>query len=73
MKVRYHDVRRNEALEEKISVSMARCPEDVLREADIVSVHLPLNDGTRHFLNERRLGYMKESAILVNTSRGTGD
>lgn len=42
----------------------------VLRESDIVSLHIPLNKETRGFMNSRRLSMMKEGAILVNTARG---
>lgn len=41
-----------------------------LREADVVSVHTPLTDATRHLINRARIGMMKEDAILVNTARG---
>jgi phosphoglycerate dehydrogenase-like enzyme len=36
----------------------------------VVSLHLPLNDETRHLINAERIAQMKSSAILVNTSRG---
>jgi glyoxylate reductase len=42
----------------------------LLREADFVSVHLPLTPLTRHFIGERELNLMKKMAILINTSRG---
>jgi len=42
----------------------------VLRESDVVSLHLGLNDETRGLLDGRRLGAMKRGAILVNTARG---
>lgn len=42
----------------------------VLREADIVTMHTPLNDATRYLIDEPQLKLMKPSAILVNTSRG---
>ena len=45
-------------------------PEDVLREADCVSVHTVLDDSTHHLINAERLALMKANAILVNTSRG---
>ena len=41
-----------------------------LAEADLVTVHTPLTDETRHLIDARRLGLMKPSAVLVNTSRG---
>ena len=44
--------------------------EQLLEEADVVSLHLPLDDGTHHLINGDRLRLMKTNAILVNTSRG---
>ena len=41
-----------------------------LREADYVSLHLPLNDETRHIIEDRRLRLMKPGAFLINVSRG---
>jgi glyoxylate reductase len=42
----------------------------LLRQSDVVSLHLPLDDGTRRLLDSRRLALMKSTAVLVNTSRG---
>jgi len=44
--------------------------DDVMRQADVVSVHLALSDQSRNLLNEARLRLMKKSAYLVNTARG---
>lgn len=44
--------------------------EQLLREADIVSLHCPLMDATHHLMNEQTLNQMKRGAMLVNTSRG---
>lgn len=41
-----------------------------LREADFVSVHTPLTEQTRHLLDAGRIGLMKPTAVVVNTSRG---
>jgi len=45
-------------------------PEDVAREADIVSVHVALNADTRAFLNTEFFSAMKEGAYFINTARG---
>jgi lactate dehydrogenase-like 2-hydroxyacid dehydrogenase len=44
--------------------------ETLLREADFVSLHVPLDGSTRHLINETTLAQMKPTAVLVNTSRG---
>ncbi|PHS78208.1 MAG: phosphoglycerate dehydrogenase [Rhodospirillaceae bacterium] len=44
--------------------------EDVLRRADVVSLHLPLDDSTRGMISAQCLSYMKHDAILINTCRG---
>lgn len=43
---------------------------EALALADVVSVHLPLTDETRHLLDAERLAHMRSDAILVNTARG---
>ncbi len=44
--------------------------DELLAESDIVTLHCPLNDETRHIINKEKLQMMKPSAYLVNTARG---
>lgn len=47
------------------------CPfEEVIWQADVISLHLPLNEQTRHIIDRKALAEIKPGAILVNTSRG---
>ncbi|MEQ2472262.1 2-hydroxyacid dehydrogenase [Laedolimicola intestinihominis] len=42
----------------------------LFRESDFISLHCPLTDETHHMVDEKRFAIMKDSAILINTSRG---
>ncbi|MCP9439418.1 MAG: D-glycerate dehydrogenase [Nitrospira sp.] len=44
--------------------------EQVLAEADFVSLHVPLTEATHHMIGPRELSLMKQTAILINTARG---
>lgn len=44
--------------------------ENLLKEADFVSLHVPLNDQTKHLISKPQLSMMKKTAILINTARG---
>jgi phosphoglycerate dehydrogenase-like enzyme len=44
--------------------------EDLLKSADVVSIHVPLLDSTRDLIGEKELRSMKSSAVLINTARG---
>ncbi len=69
MKVVYYDVARNEAFEKEFGATYVSL-EDLLAQSDFVSIHVPLLPSTKHLLNRERLGLMKKTAYLVNTSRG---
>ena len=45
--------------------------EEAFREADIVSLHLPLTDATHHFVDESLIKLMKPTAVLINVARGS--
>ncbi|MSR71442.1 MAG: D-glycerate dehydrogenase [Candidatus Taylorbacteria bacterium] len=70
MSVVYYDIVRNEKLEQDFNAVFYPTVEEVLRVADVVSIHVPLTDATHHLMNEARFGLMKKTAYLVNTSRG---
>ncbi|HEY8477854.1 MAG TPA: 2-hydroxyacid dehydrogenase [Chloroflexota bacterium] len=66
----YFDVRRlPRADEEALGLVYAEL-DDLLRAADIVTLHLPLLPSTRNLLSRERIGRLKPNAIVVNTARG---
>jgi phosphoglycerate dehydrogenase-like enzyme len=70
MRVAYYDiVRLSEDAEDALGVRFHLLRE-LLRTSDVVSLHVPLNDSTRHMIGEKELALMKPSAILINTCRG---
>ncbi len=71
MKTIYYDKYRRppSATERDLGVEF-REREEVIRESDILSLHLPLTDETRGMIGEGELSRMKKSAILINTARG---
>jgi lactate dehydrogenase-like 2-hydroxyacid dehydrogenase len=70
MPVIYYDVKRNEQFEKEFGAEYRENLDDVFREADFISLHVPLLPSTHHLVDARRLALMKKSAYLVNTSRG---
>ena len=44
--------------------------EKLLRDADVISVHTPLNESTHHLINSTNLNFMKKNAIIINAARG---
>lgn len=67
--VAYDPHARTETL---VDLHVVRCEslDDLLAEADVVSLHAPFNESTRHLINETTLQQMKPGSILINTSRG---
>jgi len=85
MNLLYYDIHPNRRLSETIAryaaylkarglppVTCRRTAtvEELLQQADVVSLHTVLDDNTHHLINAERLGLMKKNAVLINTSRG---
>ncbi len=70
MRLLYTDVQRGpEAVERELGVTFVE-KDTLLREADFVTIHVPLFPETRHYIGDRELALMKPTAILVNAARG---
>jgi glyoxylate reductase len=69
VKIIYSDIVPNVELEKCFCVERKETAE-ILREADIVTLHVPLLPSTKHLIDTENLAMMKKSAFLVNTSRG---
>ncbi len=69
MNVIYYDEDRKRDLERELGVRYSPLKE-LLTESDYVSLHIPLTSSTRHMIGKRELTMMKETAFLINTSRG---
>ena len=69
MSVLVHDVAQTSLtdLPEGVTITDA---DDLLRTADVVSLHLPLDASTRGWLDSRRVARLKDGAVVVNTARG---
>lgn len=70
MTILYYDVARNEKIEKEYGAVYFDNVEKLLPQVDVVSLHVPLFDSTRHLINESRLHMMKPTSFLINTSRG---
>ena len=70
MRVIYFDVLRLSEAEEDAVGARFRLLDEVLAQSDIVSLHVPLLDSTRHLIAARELGLMQKHAYIINTSRG---
>ena len=69
MAVRYHA--RHAMADSSLSAGWkSRSLQDLLGEADIVTIHVPLTPATHHLIGARELAWMKPTAFLINTARG---
>ena len=56
-------------VETELAITRVDLP-DLLRRSDIVSLHVPINDDTRHMISAEQLSLMKSNALIINTCRG---
>lgn len=69
MNVIYYDMQRNESFEKEFNAKYASTDE-ILRNADFISIHVPLLPSTKHLIGYKQFLMMKKTAYLINTSRG---
>jgi lactate dehydrogenase-like 2-hydroxyacid dehydrogenase len=69
MKIIYSDVQRDPAFEKSLGARFVD-KATLLKESDFLSLHVPLNADTRHYIGENELKAMKPTAVLINASRG---
>jgi len=70
MRVIVYDVVRQEREAKKIGARFAKDLDELLRRADVVSIHVPLDEMTYHMFNRETFEKMKRGVVVVNTSRG---
>lgn len=70
VKVIYHDIRKADPETESQLKTQAVSFDDLLSHSDVLSIHTPLTDSTRHIIDADALSKMKKNAILINTARG---
>jgi D-3-phosphoglycerate dehydrogenase len=70
MKVLIYDIFQDEAFAKQWGFTYVPLAE-LLKQADFISIHIPLNASTRHLIGARELQLMKKNALLVNVSRGS--
>ena len=69
-KVLYNDVSKMKQEDENALGIKFSTREEIIEKSDIISLHCPLTDDTRHMINDRAVNKMKNGVILINTARG---
>lgn len=68
--VLYNDVSKMKQEDENTLGIKFSTREEIIEKSDIISLHCPLTDDTRHMINDRTVNKMKNAVILINTARG---
>lgn len=69
MNVLYNKTKKDEKLEKELNIKFRKL-NDLLKESDYVSLHVPLTEETRGMINKETLKKMKKGSFLINTARG---
>lgn len=69
-RVLFHDPYLANGVDKALGTARVRTLEELLAQSDVVSLHCPLNDETRHLISPKELALMKPESFLVNTARG---
>lgn len=69
MKVLAYDVFKNEEAAKNLGFRYVSL-EDLLKDSDVISLHVPLLPETKHIINKKSISKMKDGVILINTARG---
>jgi phosphoglycerate dehydrogenase-like enzyme len=69
-RVIFHDPYLSNGSDKAIGITRCRSLDELLDQCDVLSLHCPLNDETRHLIDERELARLKPGAFVVNTARG---
>lgn len=71
LEIAYHNRKRlPEAIERMFAARWVESIDDLVTQADILTLHCPATPGNHHLIDERRLSLMKQGASLINTARG---
>lgn len=71
LKILYYDIERKIEVENKYpTIYFKESLEDLFKEADILSLHMPLNKSTENLIDKSLLSLMKRGSLLINTARG---
>ena len=69
VKILYFDILRQTSTEKELGLEFV-FPEELLKQSDILSYHVPKTSYTHHLINRNSINNMKEGALLINASRG---